>query len=163
MDLLTEVNKYPIDSKVPEQSNINVCIGKDWHRFPNSFFLPDTQWDIRFIKSEFDGILPAPYAQFENATKIVHEHFNDLNMENPEVYIDINKCHFLLDLDLGKETALEPNYGSMTNKWKIISSYKFLNNEKSNKIFRAFFIPYLSCNFIDFGNFNLLKRKYTWK
>ncbi|XP_044750721.1 alpha-1,2-mannosyltransferase ALG9 [Coccinella septempunctata] len=163
MDLLMEVNKYPLDFKVPEKTNINVCIGKDWHRFPNSFFLPNTQWDIRFIKSEFDGMLPAPYATTENATSIVHDHFNDKNLENPNVYININKCHFLLDLDLGKETVLEPNYGSMTNRWKIITSYSFLNSEKSNKFFRAFFIPYLSSNYIEFGNFSLLRTKYIWK
>ncbi|VDN17655.1 unnamed protein product [Gongylonema pulchrum] len=49
---------------------INVCIGKEWYRFPSSFFLPSSGrsdggrlWttELKFIKSEFAGLLPKPY------------------------------------------------------------------------------------------------------
>ncbi|KAK9879809.1 hypothetical protein WA026_006868 [Henosepilachna vigintioctopunctata] len=163
LDLLMEVNKYPNEFKVSEKSNISVCIGKDWYRFPNSFFLPNTNWEIRFIKSEFDGMLPAPFSSNENATSVVHSYFNDQNIGNPDMFFDINKCHFLLDLDLGKQTVLEPIYSHMTDRWKIISSYNFLNAEKSNPFFRAFYIPFLSYRYISFGNFSLLQTKYKIK
>jgi alpha-1,2-mannosyltransferase len=26
------------------EQTINVCTGKEWYRFPSSFFLPDNQW-----------------------------------------------------------------------------------------------------------------------
>jgi hypothetical protein len=42
-------------------NDVNVCVGKEWHRFPSSFFLPNNNWNLKFIKSEFNGQLPAPY------------------------------------------------------------------------------------------------------
>ncbi|XP_050306990.1 alpha-1,2-mannosyltransferase ALG9 [Anthonomus grandis grandis] len=157
MDLMMELNRYPADLKVPENTEINVCFAKDWHRFPGSFFLPNTNWDVRFIKSEFDGMLPAPYSDHLNATKIIHPYFNDENKEDLSLYFDISKCHFLLDLDLDKETALEPIYAKRTDDWKVISSYKFLNAEKSNRLARAFYVPFVSERFVSFGNFSLLR------
>jgi alpha-1,2-mannosyltransferase len=41
--------------------SVNVCVGKEWHRYPSSFFLPDNNWNLKFIKSEFSGQLPAPF------------------------------------------------------------------------------------------------------
>ncbi len=40
---------------------INVCVGKEWHRFPNSFFLPGDDWQLKYLRSEFRGQLPQPY------------------------------------------------------------------------------------------------------
>ena len=28
-------------------SSVNVCMGKEWHRFPSSFFLPGDNWEMR--------------------------------------------------------------------------------------------------------------------
>lgn len=157
LDLMIDINRYPLEAKVSERAQINVCIGKDWHRYPSSFFLPNNNWHVRFIKSEFDGMLPAPYTEGDNATMIVHEHFNDRNKEVPGLYFDINKCNFLLDLNTGKETDLEPNYASRTDRWKVLKSYPFLIAEKSNSFFRAFYVPFLSENFVTYGNFSLLQ------
>ncbi len=49
------------DSLAGNDDPINVCVGKEWHRFPNSFFLPDDRWRLRFLRSEFRGQLPQPY------------------------------------------------------------------------------------------------------
>ncbi|XP_018573809.1 alpha-1,2-mannosyltransferase ALG9 [Anoplophora glabripennis] len=157
LDLMMELNRYPLEAKISDRAQVNVCIGKDWHRYPSSFFLPNTNWNIRFIKSEFNGMLPAPYAEGENATTIVHSYFNDKNQEDISLYFDLNKCHFLLDLDLGKETDLEPIYAKRRDKWKIVKSYRFLNAEKSNKYFRAFFVPFLSDRYVVYGTFSLLQ------
>ena len=35
-----------------------VCVGKEWHRFQSSFFLPSTNFKLAFLKSEFSGQLP---------------------------------------------------------------------------------------------------------
>ncbi|CAH1104656.1 unnamed protein product [Psylliodes chrysocephalus] len=156
-DLMMELNRYPVDANIPERAQINVCFGKEWHRYPSSFFLPNNNWNIRFIKSEFDGMLPAPYAEGENATTTIHKYFNDLNKESPELYFDINKCHFILDSDLGQETTLEPNYANQKDRWKVVKSYKFLNAEKSHRFFRAFLIVFMSDKYITFGNFSLLQ------
>ncbi|KAJ8933722.1 hypothetical protein NQ314_013852 [Rhamnusium bicolor] len=156
-DLMMELNRYPVEAKIPDKAQVNVCIGKDWYRYPSSFFLPNPNWNIRFIKSEFNGMLPAPYTGNENATTIIHPYFNDKNEEEPSLYFDLSKCHFLLDLDLGKETNLEPIYANKKDKWKVVKSYPFLNIEMSNKYFRAFYIPFLSDRYIVYGNFSLLQ------
>lgn len=157
LDLMMELNRYPAEMKIPEHSQIHVCCGKDWHRFPNSFFLPNVNWNVHFIKSEFDGMLPAPYSNEHNATKIIHPYFNDQNKEDPSLYYNVTNCHFLLDLDLGKETELEPIYSKITDRWKVVTSYRFLNAEKSNQIARAFYFPFLTEKYINFGNFSLLQ------
>lgn len=157
LDLMMELNRFPLEAKIPDRAQVNVCIGKDWHRYPSSFFLPNSNWNVRFIKSEFDGMLPAPYAEGENATTIIHPHFNDKNKEDLSLYIDLNKCHFLLDLDLGRETELEPIYAKQRDKWKVVKSYRFLNVERSNKYLRAFFVPFLSDRYIVYGTFSLLQ------
>ena len=33
----------------------SVCVGKEWHRYPSSFFLPNNNWDLKYIRSEFTG------------------------------------------------------------------------------------------------------------
>ncbi|KAF7281365.1 hypothetical protein GWI33_004848 [Rhynchophorus ferrugineus] len=157
LDLMMELNRYPLEVNVPEHSQIHVCFGKEWHRYPSSFFLPNKKWNIHFIKSEFDGMLPAPYSSLPNATKIIHGHFNDQNREEPSLYFNVSDCHFLLDLDLGKESDLEPNYTKRTNQWRVVASYKFLNAEESNKFARAFYIPFFSDKHLVFGNFTLMQ------
>lgn len=162
LDLMMELNRFPTEGKVSPTATINVCLGKDWHRYPGSFFLPNVNWNVRFIQSEFKGILPAPYSGLTNATSIVHGHFNDQNREEPSLYFDIDKCHFLLDLDLGKETPLEPIYANNVDRWKVVKSLPFLNVEKSNSLFRAFYIPFLTDKYVQYGNFSLLQaNKFT--
>jgi alpha-1,2-mannosyltransferase len=157
LDLLIELNRYPAENNVPERTIINVCLGKDWHRYPSSFFLPNKNWNVRFIQSEFKGLLPAPYSSGSNATYVIHDHFNDQNKEEASVYFNLNRCHFLLDLELDRETELEPNYAKMKDRWKAIKSYKFLDAEKSNRFFRAFYIPYFTDKYVHYGNFSLLQ------
>ena len=79
---------------------VNVCFGKDWYRFPSSFALPSNKYSVRFVKSEFKGILPAYFADGGNATQILHTYFNDKNKEDDFMLFDLDKCDFLVDLDL---------------------------------------------------------------
>lgn len=103
LDYLQE--NYPYNASVRE---LNVCVGKEWFRFPSSYFLPR---DVRlqFIKSDFDGMLPKPFVEdyklvsyedengeqlayrsrqfkFEGA-HTVQPGFNSLNKEDPETYV----------------------------------------------------------------------------
>lgn len=158
LDLMMELNRFPLEGKLNSNNIvINVCIGKDWYRYPSSFFLPNNNWEIRFIQSEFRGILPAAYSELENGTAIIHKHFNDKNREEMSSYFDINRCHFLLDLDFGRETELEPIYSKQTDKWFVVKSLPFLNSENSNTFFRAFYIPFISDLYVSYGKFNLLQ------
>jgi alpha-1,2-mannosyltransferase len=40
----------------------SVCFGKDWYRFPSSYHLPKNM-HAKFIKSEFDGLLPGEFSE----------------------------------------------------------------------------------------------------
>lgn len=156
MDLMMEINRLPNDYNLKHDVTYNLCIGKDWYRYPTSFFFPSRNFKLRFLKSKFDGILPAYYSEEENGTMIIHSHFNDKNKEVTELYFDINKCHFLLDLDTGVDTDMEPNYALKTKEWTLLKSFPFLNNQKSHTLFRAFFIPFLGNKYLEYGKFNLL-------
>lgn len=159
MDILMELNTFHLENTHSPNARYNVCMGKDWYRYPGSFFLPASNFRVRFLRSEFKGILPAYYDEGVNGTKIAHDYFNDMNQENDAMYFNYEKCHFLFDLDVGKDSELEPNYSKNTKEWTIIKSIPFLNAEKSQAIYRAFFIPYISNRYVEYGQFNLLKRK----
>lgn len=151
-DLLEDPN-----SKEP----INVCIGKDWYRYPSSFFLPSTKYSIRFLESEFRGILPAYYSNEENAMQIIHSYFNDMNRMNSFMHLrNIEKCDFLVDLDLKakKTPPREPNYSADKEHWTILKELPFLNAQASHPIYRAFYIPFVSYKHIKHGSFNLLQK-----
>ena len=72
---------------IPE-AEATVCIGKEWHRFPSSFFIP-TGATVRFVKSEFKGQLPQRYYPGTNGTSGINPDQNDENREEPSVYISI--------------------------------------------------------------------------
>jgi alpha-1,2-mannosyltransferase len=160
MDVFMELSTSRDLIEDAQMNKIDVCIGKDWYRYPSSFFLPSTKYSIRFLKSEFRGMLPAYYSDEDNATQIVHNYFNDMNRENSFMYFDYKNCDFLVDLDLKskKHAPLEPNYSSRTDDWKIVIEIPFLNAQSSHPIYRAFYIPFVSYKHIKYGSLNLLQR-----
>nr|XP_050859128.1 alpha-1,2-mannosyltransferase ALG9 isoform X2 [Vespula vulgaris] len=157
MEIMIETNKLGSEGGISSDGNINFCVGKEWHRFPGSFFLPSNNWKLQYLKSEFKGELPQPYSNHENATSIIQPHFNDLNKEEPSRYIPVEKCHFLLDLDIGIDTDLEPNYSKMSDQFIVLKSSKFLDASKSHSFFRAFYIPFVSYKYCTYGSYNLLQ------
>lgn len=69
---------------------IHICIGKEWYRFPSSFFLPSgiknsknqvLIAELDFIESEFAGLLPKPYMKgsLPEITRAIPTGMNDLN------------------------------------------------------------------------------------
>jgi alpha-1,2-mannosyltransferase len=70
----------------------SLCLGKEWYRFPSSFFLPDSM-QAKFIRSEFSGLLPG---EFPNSSTIkallsgaaaIPSGMNDRNEEDPSKYV----------------------------------------------------------------------------
>ncbi|GAB1611180.1 alpha-1,2-mannosyltransferase ALG9-like [Argonauta hians] len=160
MDVYLEMNQIatkPDVHTISTDKQVNVCIGKEWYRFPSSFFLPNENWHLRFIKSEFKGQLPKPYYQGPDSTSTIPSHMNDMNMEEPTRYINISKCHYLIDLDVPTETSLEPRYSDRTQEWKVLVSSKFLYPKVSHRIFRAFYVPFVSSQYCTYLDYNLLK------
>jgi alpha-1,2-mannosyltransferase len=85
----------------------SVCLGKEWYRFPSSFFLEENS-ETFFVKSEFSGLLPGKFPRSagdmsRNGTWLVPTTMNDQNLEElshtvrPYLYsIDhIGSCRFL--------------------------------------------------------------------
>jgi alpha-1,2-mannosyltransferase len=69
----------------------NVCLGKEWYRFPSSYHLP-SHMRAKFIKSEFSGLLPGEFSEAKGAgvfpeTWTVPSGMNDENREDPGKYV----------------------------------------------------------------------------
>uniref|UniRef100_A0A8C8AGD7 Mannosyltransferase n=1 Tax=Otus sunia TaxID=257818 RepID=A0A8C8AGD7_9STRI len=161
LDLYPEFHRIATDPSihtVPEGRQVNVCVGKEWHRFPSSFLLPDN-WQLQFILSEFRGQLPKPFAKGPMATRIIPTDMNDQNKEEPSRYIDISRCHYLVDLDTAAETPREPRYSSNKEEWVTIAYKPFLDTSRSSKLLRAFYIPLLSEQYTWYANYTILKSR----
>ena len=72
---------------IPEDKPV-ICLGKEWYRYPSSFFIPHTA-HVRFIKSSFKGQLPQRYYPDSNGTYAINTRHNDANREEDNVYISI--------------------------------------------------------------------------
>ncbi|KAK3605574.1 hypothetical protein CHS0354_005879 [Potamilus streckersoni] len=169
LDLFVELNRFAADSKIhtlPPDKPVHVCMGKEWYRFPSSFYLPGDNWSLHFLRSEFKGQLPKPYSSGPDATKIIPSDMNDLNKEEMSRYTNNSRCHYLVDLDLPKETELEPRYAANLDEWKVLASIKFLDVSRSHRFFRAFYVPFVSSKFCVYEDYNLLRTtrsKKTYK
>lgn len=135
----------------------NVCAGKDWYRLPGSFLLPDAAYRLRFVRSEFRGHLPAHFAAGAEGTSEVSGYFNAGNVENGTVYVDVEECEFMFDLDVGRYTELEPDYAGRVDEWRVLQSVPFLDAQRSHWVPRSFFLPGLE-DWLRFGSMNLLQR-----
>ncbi|XP_044312253.1 alpha-1,2-mannosyltransferase ALG9 isoform X2 [Varanus komodoensis] len=159
LDLYPEFHRIATDPTihtVPEGRPVHVCVGKEWHRFPSSFLLPEN-WQLQFIPSEFRGQLPKPFAKGPAATRMIPTDMNDQNQEEPSRYFDISKCHYLVDLDTPSEAPREPRYAANTDAWMSIAYKPFLDSSRSSKLFRAFYIPFLSDQYTTYMNYTILK------
>ncbi|CAB3410954.1 unnamed protein product [Caenorhabditis bovis] len=149
---------------------VRICLGKEWHRFPSNFFIPNEVYDVKgkprgvevqFIRSEFRGILPKHYYNGSTTVEItmhVPDAMNDRNREEPSRYVDLESCDFLIDVDM-PGTPYEPNFREMP-QWKAMHELPFLVNRESHPIFRAFNIPYIGDRFTYWTNYTIYRRIY---
>lgn len=170
LDLMMELNTFyhsPDYRSLSARNGTayNVCVGKDWHRYPSSFFLPAPDFRVRFLRSEFKGILPAYFTDEDGGggggvpSSIRHSYFNDMNTENAAMYFEYTDCDFLLDLNTERYTDMEPNYAARKDEWTVLKSLPFLNAERSNRLWRSFYVPFVTDNYVEYAEFNLLQRK----
>ncbi|XP_076435591.1 alpha-1,2-mannosyltransferase ALG9-like [Babylonia areolata] len=165
MDVYVELQRVANDPRIhtlPQDKNVNVCVGKEWYRFPSNFFLPSDRWHLQFIKSEFRGLLPKPYEPGEDGTRVIPSHMNDLNKEEPTRYIDISRCHYLIDLDLPTESEVELRY-SESDDWTVVANATFVDASRSHRLMRAFYVPFVSWKYCTYVNYNVLKTTRTKK
>jgi alpha-1,2-mannosyltransferase len=145
-------------SKLESKSSLNVCMGKEWYRFPNSFFLPEEdsshESNLLFIRSGFDGQLPQPFARSANATSQFAVNFNDRNKEEVSRYSSIEKCDYIVDWDIQNSRDFQEYLDSFT----VVSEFPFLDATHSPSPWRAFYIPFISQSKCKYQSYVLLKR-----
>ena len=69
---------YTYLPSLPQGANRTVvCAGAEWYKFPSSFFLPGHDYRLQFVRSDFDGLLPRPFAEEDGGTRLSPPGFND--------------------------------------------------------------------------------------
>lgn len=78
-------------------------MGKEWHRFPGHHLVPD-QVEVRWIRSDFEGILPKIWTEgesgengglFGRATAVVPSGMNDKNLQEMDRYVSLTSVFHL--------------------------------------------------------------------
>lgn len=81
----------PLQTRTYANMEGSVCLGKEWYRYPSSYFLPRNM-RANFIKSDFDGLLPGQFSEAWaglglHPTWLVPSGMNDQNIEDLEKYV----------------------------------------------------------------------------
>ena len=130
-----------------------VCFGKEWYRFPTSYFLPRGMHP-KFVRSEFRGLLPGEFSEartgfgFWGGTWLPTRGMNDRNEEDLGKYTDLRNCAFLVDTqypeNLEKGLALppnEPDYVADVKSWEEVKCIPFLDAANTAFVARALWVP----------------------
>ncbi|KAL2878987.1 mannosyltransferase [Colletotrichum sp. CLE4] len=130
----------------------NVCFGKEWYRFPSSYFLPRNM-HAKFVRSEFRGLLPGEFSEartgfgFWSGTWMPTNGMNDRNEEDMGKYVDQRFCGFMVDTQYPERTAPlppnEPDYIADEENWEIVKCIPFLDAENTPVLARALYVPNL--------------------
>ncbi|CAG9329457.1 ALG9 [Blepharisma stoltei] len=139
------VRSYNAPLKIwSEKLDGRVCVGREWYRFPSSFFLGSA--DLFYIKHRAAGILPVQF----KSTDFVPENMNDLNREEPSRYVDINSCDYIVDINLESD-PIDIEF----RNWTVIRSETFLDSKSTKQPFRSFYLPFIQKEVL--GSYLLMK------
>ncbi|EDK42390.1 conserved hypothetical protein [Lodderomyces elongisporus NRRL YB-4239] len=124
---------------------VNICMGKEWYHFPNSFFLPDG-YRLQFVESGFDGLLPGDFYELKSivdSTTFVPMNMNNKNKFEPDKVVDLATCDYYVDNSQSESTPqlLNPDL-SVDNEWDVLQCDKLLNPHGShNMLGKMLYIP----------------------
>lgn len=138
------------------EPRVNLCVGKEWYRFPSSFFVPTNATRVQFVKSAFAGQLPKPFAAHANATSVVPTHMNNRNEEEPSRYVPLEACDYFVDLNL--PTQQEARLWEDPATWTLVHSEPFLLAEASASPYRSFYVPLLTPQHVQYADYAVYKR-----
>mmetsp|Transcript_12705 Transcript_12705/g.22943 ORF Transcript_12705/g.22943 Transcript_12705/m.22943 type:complete len:421 (+) Transcript_12705:588-1850(+) len=136
IEVFEHVNQ--LDQLDADLAGATVCLGKEWYRFPSSFFLPQGV-SVHWTKSAFDGQLPQPFSPWPEGTKKVHSYFNDENRGDPTRFFDVSKCDYAVDLNVGTDFGAIGRWDEM---WSRKHCASFLDANLSPAFIRSFYIPF---------------------
>ncbi|TVY86721.1 Alpha-1,2-mannosyltransferase [Lachnellula willkommii] len=128
----------------------SVCFGKEWYRFPSTYHLPNDM-HAKFIKSEFDGLLPGQFAEVKTGHGVwagawlEPAGMNDENIEDMGKYVDLHTCNFLVDTYYPGSSAseYEPHYILDEENWEHVSCQPFLDASQTHVLGRTIWLPNL--------------------
>jgi len=151
-----EIERHIAMRSVPHDQDrtVLVCVGKEWYRYPASFFLSSNS-RLAFVEAGFKGQLPQPYFELEGGTRLLQNNFNDMNLEERTRYIPKEECHYLIDMDIGESNTVHQD----TKRWETVYSTKFLNSGNSPRLSRVYYIPYYSYYRNKYFDYKLLRNK----
>ncbi|KOS22943.1 hypothetical protein ESCO_003996 [Escovopsis weberi] len=128
----------------------NVCFGKEWYRFPTSYFLP-REMHAKFLRSEFRGLLPGEFSEaqtgfgFWSGTWLPPSGLNDRNEEDMGKYVEPRMCSFLVDTwypaRSGALPPMEPDYIADAENWDIVKCVPFLDAAETHLLARTLWVP----------------------
>jgi len=161
-DTWMAVNQLPEGGAVlaDTRGRTTVCVGKEWHRFPSSFFLPTPDFRVAFLQSDFKGQLPKYFpasTAVRRSTTISSPDFNDMNLEEPSRYTSPSTCDYLVDLEDSSTSPLQPRYADQAN-WSTVAELDFLDSRASHPLLRAFYLPWVSRRYCKYNRYLLLAR-----
>ncbi|RCI10342.1 hypothetical protein L249_4341 [Ophiocordyceps polyrhachis-furcata BCC 54312] len=130
-----------------------VCFGKEWYRFPSSYFLP-RDMHAKFIRSAFRGLLPGEFAEARTGfgswggTWLPTSGLNDGNVEDASKYVELRACSLLVDTQYPERTEEppppppdEPDYVADDETWETIRCEPFLDAASTHLVARALWMP----------------------
>ncbi|CUM67131.1 uncharacterized protein PRCAT00004821001 [Priceomyces carsonii] len=150
----------------------NVCTGREWYHYPNSFFMPDN-YRLRFVRSGFDGLLPGDFEECEGswieASSRIPLDMNNMNQFSESKVIDFKSCDYYIDnsqLTDDKEPSIikiDGNKKSVKEGWTIKTCNKIINpSGKSSVLGKQLWLPEIIRKFvpyeIDYMDFCLLHK-----
>ena len=183
--VLAQVRGYRAHMQVftSVENSSTVCLGKEWYRFPSSFFIPETSRAL-FVKSAFDGLLPGRFPEgnelgWRGGISKVPEKMNDQNQEELSHLVQsvpsssliwkvpVELCDYIVDSDFplhyrednAIESQLEPRYTIMSSIWSRIDCRPFLDALNSGVFGRSFWLPIRALDRAVWGELCLLKRR----
>lgn len=132
----------------------SVCFGKEWYRFPSSYFLA-RDMHPKFVRSEFRGLLPGEFSEartgfgFWSGTWLPTMGFNDQNKEDLGKYVDLGTCAFLVDTTYPEQQKQagwkappnEPDYVADGKRWEEVKCVPFLDAASTPFLARALWVP----------------------
>ncbi len=149
LNLYTHLHHHIISERIRTNTSINnvnepilVCTGGEWYRYPSSYHLPDVS-RLAFLKSSFGGQLPQQFSKYgskEESLLIQSGHFNDMNQEETDRYVDISQCSYVIGLLDDSDLS---NYMKIDDRqWTEIATYKFLDADKTSLLHRVLYLPF---------------------
>lgn len=127
-----------------------VCVGREWYRFPSSYFIRDVA-ELAFYEDGFTGQLPQPFTE----TSSVSSHFNAFNIEEKSRYVPLEACDYIIDVDLPSAPMREELRSWVSFRQDVVYKMPFLDSAATPQPFRSLYIP---GSRTVFGEYLLLKR-----